>query len=298
MITGRFAPSPTGRMHLGNIYCAVLSWLYTRKDGGRYVLRIEDLDKQRSKPHFVSLIEDDLHWIGLDWDEGGTLGGPNGPYFQSKRSDIYQYYFEKLSDEIYPCFCSRADLLSASAPHADNGSPIYAGTCRNLSISEIKALRTEKNPAWRITVPNIEITFNDIVKGRVSRNLSRDIGDQIIRRANGDFSYQFAVVVDDALMGINQVIRGEDLLTSAAFQHYLHSHLGFEPPRYGHIPLVCAPDGRRLCKRNRSLDMEALRAKYSPEEVLALVAHQASMLPREVSKISLLDLLSLAKNMT
>ncbi|MCF0182988.1 MAG: tRNA glutamyl-Q(34) synthetase GluQRS [Bacteroidaceae bacterium] len=265
-MTGRFAPSPTGRMHLGNVYCAVLSWLSARQQGGRWLLRIEDLDPQRSRREYAGQMMDDLRWLGLEWDEE--------PVCQSERTDLYAEYFKRLSEtaHVYPCYCRRADLLAAGAPHASDGMPIYPGTCRHLATAP-----TGRTPAWRVEVPDRSITFTDLYKGEVTRNLAHDVGDFIVRRSDGVYAYQLAVVVDDALTGVTEVVRGEDLLTSAAQQIFLYERLSLPCPTFGHVPLLCAADGRRLCKRDKDMDMECLRSRYTPAELLGIIAHKAGL---------------------
>lgn len=278
---GRFAPSPTGRMHLGNVFAALMSWLSARSRGGSWLLRIEDLDPQRSRPEYASLIEDDLHWLGLDWDEGGSADvGPAGPYHQSRRSEIYEQAFERLQATglTYPCTCRRADIMATQAPHQSDGRVVYAGTCRPSSMP-CHTPEPAQAHTVRIFVPDREIRFTDDVFGPQACNLAAECGDFVLRRADGAWAYQLAVVVDDALMGVNEVVRGCDLLLSGAQQLYLYSLLGFEPPRYAHVPLLCAPDGRRLSKRDASLSMEALRREFSPEQIIGRLAHIASLQP-------------------
>lgn len=277
---GRFAPSPTGRMHLGNLYAALMSWLSVRRRGGRWILRIEDLDPQRSRLEYARQIEDDLRWLGLDWDEGGIDSrGPNGPYVQSLRSDFYREALSQLNETglTYPCYCTRAELHAPSAPHASDGRFIYPGTCRPPRLSG----RTlpDRKPSTRIIVPDRDITFTDLICGPQSVNLAREIGDFILRRADGAWAYQLAVVTDDALMGVTEVMRGDDLLTSAAQQIYLYELLGYRPPEFAHIPLMLNEQGIRLSKRDTSLSMEALRASHTPQSLLGLLAHRAGLIP-------------------
>lgn len=263
-------------MHLGNIFAALLSWLSVRSRGGRWLLRIEDIDRQRSKPQFARLIEDDLHWLGLDWDEGGLANvGSHGPYSQSLRGDIYAEYLSRLQHLTYPCFCKRADILATQAPHQSDGRVIYAGTCRP---AEFPAPDTDRPHSTRILVPDEEITFTDLLYGPQRVNLASDCGDFILRRADGAWAYQLAVVVDDALMGVTEVVRGSDLLLSAGQQIFLHRELGFTPPQFGHVPLLCEPEGlRRLSKRDQSLSMEALRTRFTPEEIIGRLAYLAGL---------------------
>ena len=281
-IVGRFAPSPSGRMHLGNVLCALLAWLSVRSRDGKYILRIEDLDPDRCPRHYADLIEDDLRWLGLDWDEGGSMGGPDGSYYQSERTTIYQHYFDILEQKglIYPCFCSRAALHAASAPHLSDGRVIYAGTCRDMTADEITAAMKKRKPAARLRVPDRTIEYVDGVQGVYAEHLPTECGDYIIRRSDGVFGYQLAVVVDDALEGVNEVVRGCDLISSAPRQIWLHEVLGFEPPAFYHMPLLCASDGRRLSKRDEDLDLGLLREKFTPEQIVGALAHAAGLIDR------------------
>ena len=294
MVVGRFAPSPSGRMHLGNIYSAVLSWLSARSQGGRWILRIEDLDRQRCHPEYAAQIEDDLRWLGLDWDEGGTLGGPNGPYYQSQRTDFYINALEQLrcTGRLYPCFCTRADIMASSAPHQSDGMVVYSGKCRQLTAAQIADLQATRKPAIRLAVDNADGSFTDLHYGPQPYNLARDCGDFILRRADGNFAYQLAVVVDDALMGVTEVVRGCDLLPSTPQQIYLYGLLGYPVPQFAHIPLLIAPDGRRLAKRNAGTDMGSLRQRYTPQQLLGLVAHLAGLTDR-CEGLSISEILSL-----
>ncbi len=281
-ICGRFAPSPSGRMHLGNIFCALLAWLSARSQNGSMLLRIEDLDTSRCTEEKARILMDDLLWLGLDWDSGAAPGGPAGKFYQSRRSEIYKSFFDKLSaqDLIYPCFCTRSELHAASAPHASDGHFVYPGTCRVLTQQQRQNKLQRQKCAWRIKTPDETISFDDRHYGRQSLNLAREWGDFIVRRSDGIYAYQLAVTIDDALMGVTEVIRGRDLLSSTAPQMYLYSLLGFKPPQFGHLPLLTAADGRRLAKRDLDLDMGALRQNYSPEEVTGKLAFMAGLLPK------------------
>ena len=267
---GRFAPSPSGRMHLGNVFSAMLAWLSIRSCGGRLVLRIEDLDPDRCRPAYADTLKRDLEWLGLTWDTEQTP--------QSRRSEAYREMFSRLEDRglIYPCYCSRTELHAASAPHASDGTVLYAGTCRNLTPEE-RAART-KAPCWRVRVPDDDVSFTDGVQGEYTQNLARGCGDFILRRADGVYAYQLAVVTDDAEAGVTQVVRGSDLLSSTPRQIWLQRQLGFQEPAYYHVPLLIAPDGRRLSKRERDLDMGALRERYTPQALLGLLAHACGLL--------------------
>lgn len=264
-------------MHLGNLFTALLAWLSVRADGGEFVLRIEDLDPDRSRAEYAEAIRDDLRWLGLDWDREMPL--------QSTQTPVYAEQFERLRERglIYPCFCTRNELHAASAPHASDGTLLYAGTCRNLTPAQI-ASQTRK-PAWRIRVPEETISFRDGVFGAVTQNLATACGDFILRRSDGVYAYQLAVVCDDALGGITQVVRGCDLLPSTPRQIWLGRELGFVQPAYYHVPLLVAPDGRRLSKRERDLDMEHLRRRYTPEQLTGRLAFLTGLRP-EVSAVA------------
>ena len=273
-VVGRFAPSPSGRLHLGNLACSLLAWLSAKSQGGRIVLRIEDLDAERCPRIYADLLEQDLAWLGLVWDEGGSTGGPHGPYYQSECADIYTGQYKKLEAQglVYPCFCSRAQLHAASAPHRSDGQVIYAGTCRGLTPAEIAERSKIRAPAWRVQVPDEVIAFEDGHMGHYEENLARDCGDFFLRRADGVFAYQLAVVVDDALMGVDEVVRGSDLLSSTPRQLWLYRKLGLTPPKFYHLPLLLASDGRRLSKRDGDQSLENLREKYTPEEIIGKLA--------------------------
>ena len=280
MITGRFAPSPSGRMHLGNLFTALLAWLSVRAQGGKMLLRIEDLDPQRSKPEFIRLLKEDLLWLGLDWDEEMPL--------QSSRHGLYTEFFDRLP--VYPCYCSRNELHAASAPHASDGTLVYAGTCRHLTQTE-RDLKV-RPPAWRVAVPKKSIRFTDGVLGIYTQDLFKECGDFILRRSDGVYAYQLAVVCDDALGGVTEVVRGRDLLDSTPRQIWLYEKLGFPVPRFYHVPLLLAPDGKRLSKREKSLDMAHLREKHSPGSIIGQLAYQAGLLqspedclPRDLIKL-------------
>ena len=278
-VVGRFAPTPSGRMHLGNVASCLVAWLGARSAGGRMVLRIEDLDPRAQSRAAAQLIMDDLRWLGLDWDEG--------PYYQSDRGELYATAIECLgagTDETpglgltYPCFCTRSELHAASAPHASDGTYVYAGTCRSLSAEEVARRSAIRPPAARLRVPEADdpagtIAFTDLVYGPQREALARECGDFLVRRSDGVVAYQLAVVVDDGEMGVTQVVRGHDLLGSCPRQMYLQRLLGYAEPAYGHVPLLVAPDGRRLSKREHDLDLGALRERYTgPEPLLGAIA--------------------------
>ncbi len=267
-MTGRFAPSPSGRMHLGNIYTALAAWLCAKQSGGDFFLRIEDLDPMRCPRSFADLILSDLEWLGITWDN------PEVPY-QSDRTEIYEQYYQKLYKEglLYPCFCSRAQLHVADAPHASDGRVVYTGTCRRLTAEEIREKEKRRSPATRCILPDREICFTDGHFGLQVFNLARDWGDIIIRRSDGVFAYQLAVTIDDGLMGVSQVVRGSDLLSSAAPQIYLFQTFGFQPPEYFHLPLLITQEGARLAKRDKAADLGFLRQQLAgPEPLIGYLA--------------------------
>ena len=274
-VVGRFAPSPSGRMHLGNVMSALLCWLSARSAGGRLVLRMEDIDPERSRDEYARFIIEDLRFLGLDWDEGEGAGGAHGPYRQSGRTLVYEEALRRLDAMglLYPCFCSRAELHDVTrAPHASDGRLIYGGRCRSLNAQERAELSARRRPSLRLRVPDETVRFVDGLCGPQAQNLREECGDFIVRRSDGAFAYQLAVVVDDIAMGVTQVVRGRDLLDSTPRQLYLYRLLGARPPAYYHVPLLLAPDGRRLSKRERDLDMGALRARYGAEEILGRLA--------------------------
>lgn len=279
MTVGRYAPSPSGRMHLGNLCCCLLAWLSAKSKGGRVVLRIEDLDTARCPRKFAELLQQDLAWLGLSADEGGDAGGPDGPYYQSERSAIYQQFYDVLWEKglVYPCFCSRSQLHAADAPHRSDGQVVYAGTCRNLTPEQVAEKSRRRPPAWRVRVPEETIGFTDGHLGYYEENLARDCGDFYLRRADGVFAYQLAVVVDDALMGVTEVVRGADLLSSTPRQLWLYRTLGLNAPEFFHMPLLLAPDGRRLSKRDGDESLEHLQAKYSPEQIIGRLAYACGL---------------------
>lgn len=279
MTTGRFAPSPTGRMHLGNVFCALLSWLSAKSKGGKWRLRIEDLDPQRSRRDYAMLLMDDLQWLGLPWD-GEVV-------WQSERGDIYEHYLQKLQDAglTYPCFCTRADIMATQAPHETDGRIVYAGTCRGKNLDEMG----KKTPtAIRFIVPDEVISFIDGHYGEQQVNLAKHCGDYILRRKDGAWAYQLAVVVDDALMGITEIVRGRDLLLSTPQQINLYRTLASlsSPPKgnwgvsFFHHPLLINENGQRLCKRDLSMDIGILREKHkNPDEIVGFLAFLAGLLP-------------------
>ena len=270
-VVGRFAPTPSGRMHLGNVFAALVAWLSVRSQHGSLVLRMEDLDTQRTSADFAETLRDDLKWLGLTWDEETPP--------QSQRTTVYDRYFEKLMDEglLYPCYCTRSQLHSVNAPHLSDGTYVYPGTCRNLTDPP-----AGRKPAWRITVPDREWSFHDLVQGDYRLNLATGCGDMVVRRADGVYVYQLAVTVDDGESGVTEVVRGMDLLSSAPRQMYLQEKLGFSHPVYGHVPMLLAPDGRRLSKRDKDLDLGVLRQRLTPEALIGTLAFAAGLTERNI----------------
>ena len=278
---GRFAPTPSGRMHLGNVFAALIAWLSVRSRDGEMVLRMEDLDTQRTSAEFAETLRDDLRWLGFTWDRETPA--------QSQRSAVYDKYFEILREKglLYPCYCTRSQLHSVNAPHLSDGTYVYPGTCRNLTEGERAAFR--RPPAWRVVVSDRVWTVEDKIQGTYRCNLATECGDMVVRRADGVYVYQLAVTVDDGEAGVTEVVRGMDLLSSAPRQMYLQELFGFPHPEYAHVPMLLAPDGRRLSKRDRDLDLGILRQRLSREALLGELAFAAGLIDQEVS-VSLKEL--------
>lgn len=287
-IRGRFAPSPSGRMHMGNLWSCLLAWLAARSAGGEVALRLEDLDRDRCRKEYCDQVMRDLEWLGLDWE--------GAPVYQSKRTELYAEAFHILKQQelIYPCFCTRAERLAASAPHRSDGTAIYDGRCGRLSPAQRESLAKNRRPAWRVRVPERVITFRDFLCGEYQENLKWECGDFILRRSDGVYAYQLAVVVDDGAMGVTQVVRGNDLLSSVPRQLWLQERLGLPHPEYGHLPLLLAPDGRRLAKRDRDLELGRLQAQYSAPDLVGLLAFAANLIdrPQAITPQELLPLFS------
>jgi len=279
-VTGRLAPSPTGALHLGNARSFLIAWLSVRSQGGRLVMRMEDLDHPKVKPGAAEAIFEDLRWLGLDWDEGPDVGGPSGPYVQTQRRGLYREALGRLqaAGRVYPCVCSRADVTGAqSAPHAEDGQALrYPGTCRGRFASwddAVAALPANRLPVWRFRVDAGVSEFEDVFYGRHMLDPSEVTGDFALARDPDGASYMLAVVVDDAEMGVTEVVRGDDLLDATHSQLALQQALGLSPPRYMHVPLVVAGDGHRLAKRHGDTRLVALReAGLLPEQIVGLLA--------------------------
>lgn len=279
---GRFAPSPTGELHLGNARTALLAWLSIRAAGGSLVMRVEDLDRARERPGAAAAILSALRYLGLDWDEGPDVGGPAGPYLQSERSALYDAATERLlaGARAFRCFCSRAEVAATSqAPHAGEEGPRYPGTCRSPDPAREAAAREKgRLAAVRFLVPPGPVAFEDLLAGPQALDVSAQVGDFVIRRADGIAAYQLAVAVDDAAMGITEVLRGDDLLSSTPRQLLLYDALGLPAPRFLHVPLVVGPDGARLAKRHGATSLAALQARgEDPARICGFLAESAGL---------------------
>jgi len=272
---GRFAPTPSGRMHLGNVFAGMLAWLSVKSRGGEMILRMEDLDTQRTSDELAQVLREDLTWLGLTWDRETEP--------QSRRSRVYDGYFEKLQEMelLYPCYCTRSQLHSVNAPHLSDGTYVYAGTCRNLTQAQKAAF--DRAPSWRVKVPDKFWTVEDLMQGTYRENLLTDCGDFVVRRADGVYVYQLAVTVDDGEAGVTEVVRGNDLLSSAPRQMYLQELFGFSHPTYGHVPMLLSVDGRRLSKRDKDLDLGVLRQNMKPEKLLGILAHACGLIEKSES---------------
>ena len=280
---GRYAPSPTGAIHLGNARTALLAWLDARAGGAAFVMRVEDLDRARVPADAEARLLDDLRWLGLDWDEGPDRGGPFGPYRQSERAARYDDAIARLlaAGRAYPCACSRADVArAASAPHAaDEDGPRYPGTCRGLPAAEVEARAAAQGraPAIRFDGRGEAFYFDDELHGAVATGPG-GVDDFVLRRADGTAAYQLAVVADDAAMGITRVVRGDDLLASTPRQLALYAALALPTPAFAHVPLVLAPGGERLAKRTRPASLDDLRARgVAPEAVVGALGASAGL---------------------
>ncbi len=279
-LRGRLAPSPTGALHLGNARSFLIAWLSIRSRGGTVVMRMEDLDHPKVKPGTAEQVLDDLSWLGLDWDEGPDCGGPQAPYVQSERISLYREALYQLADGgvVYPCTCSRSDVQSAqSAPHAGEDGLRYPGTCRGRygSFGEANAeLPGDRIPAWRYRVADEHVRFVDGFHGPQDQHVHTAVGDFVIARHEDGAGYMLAVVVDDAAMGITEVLRGDDLLATTHRQILLYQALGLARPQFIHVPLVVSPDGRRLAKRHGDTRINGLRRQgVSPETIVGLLGY-------------------------
>ena len=258
-------------MHLGNVFAGLVAWVSVKSRDGEMVLRMEDLDTQRTSGEFAKVLRDDLCWLGLTWDRETQP--------QSQRSEVYDRYFELLREKglLYPCYCTRSQLHSVNAPHLSDGTYVYPGTCRG------RLDRPDRLPSWRVMVPDRVWTLEDKVQGHYRENLATDCGDFVVRRADGVYVYQLAVTVDDGEAGVTEVVRGMDLLSSAPRQMYLQELFGFAHPEYGHVPMLLAPDGRRLSKRDRDLDLGELRKRMTAEELIGILAFSSGLIDQKTA---------------
>jgi glutamyl-tRNA synthetase len=288
VIRGRYAPSPTGYLHLGNARTALAAWLHTRSQGGEFILRIEDLDSQRSKAEYIEANITELKWLGLDWDEGPDIGGIYGPYIQSQRHRLYWEAIEHLQAQghLFECYLSRKDLQDiASAPHEIQAVYSERERKHNEQIKAQKKLEG-KTPSLRFAVRSQTLSFTDLLQGKQIFSAIHDVGDFIVKRADSEWAYQLAVVVDDVQMQITQVVRGDDLLNSTAAQLLLYEALGATPPTFMHVPLLADETGQRMSKRQGSLTLTSVKANgVRSERVIGLLAFSLGFLeePQEVS---------------
>ncbi|MCY4051916.1 MAG: tRNA glutamyl-Q(34) synthetase GluQRS [Gammaproteobacteria bacterium] len=295
---GRYAPSPTGRLHLGNLRTALLAWLHARLSKGQFILRIDDLDTPRNKLGSIEEIIADLQWLGLDWDEGPDIGGRYGPYLQSERIDIYDKLFEQLKDtqQVFPCTCSRKDVhLAQSAPNAGQIESIYPGTCRPTGNSPNLPTTHRKPVSWRFLTQNISITSQAVFAQATTVELEKTVGDFVIRRKDGLYAYQFATVVDDGLMGISDIVRGSDLSDSIPRQLALFDALGFSRPYFLHVPLMNDAFGKRMAKRDGSNSLDKWKSEgRTPELLIGKLAYSCKLIETErpISCHELLDRLT------
>jgi glutamyl-tRNA synthetase len=276
---GRYAPSPTGFLHLGNARTALVAYWQSRKQQGQFVMRIEDLDSERSRPEFIRANLEELSWLGLDWDEGPDSGGPHQPYIQSKRHEFYQQALDQLTakGQVFECYLSRKDLREiASAPHGQ--LPLYGELERSLNEQSKNHKRAEgKTPSLRFRASRDQVTFTDVLQGQQSFT----VGDFVLRRADHEWAYQLAVVVDDIAMGITEVVRAADLLESTAQQLLLYEAFQAQPPSFLHVPLLLDKTGERMAKRKGSLTLRALQQTgIKPEKLVGLLAHTLGLIER------------------
>ena len=271
-VIGRFAPTPSGPLHLGNILCAMLAWLSAKSQNGQILLRIEDVDVPRCPETNTRACLEALEWLGFTWD-GSVL-------YQKDRTDVYKETLKKLKTQnlVYPCFCTRAELHPELAPNLGDTQAVYPGTCRTLTPEQIREKSRFRTPAYRVKVPDRDVTFTDRLQGTITENLARDCGDFVLRRSDGLFGYQLACVTDDIASEVTEVVRGRDILTATPRQIYLYECLGETPPAYVHIPLLTDSQRRRLAKRDKDLGISALSKRFSPEEILGALAFASHLI--------------------
>jgi glutamyl-tRNA synthetase len=274
-VVGRLAPSPTGGLHLGHARTFLIAWLAARSAGGRLIFRLEDLDSSRVRNEAAASAIEDLRWLGLDWDEGPDVGGPSAPYVQSQRLALYDDALEQLKvrELVYPCTCTRADIArAASAPHQGDEGPTYPGTCAGRRAADAAALG-DWPFAWRFGVLEGAVAWHDLALGEVAVDPAHVGGDFVVGRSTGEPAYQLAVVVDDAAMGVTQVIRGDDLVSSTPRQLTLYRSLGLREPTFGHVPLVVDSAGKRLAKRDQAIKLSTVReGGVSPGKLVGWLA--------------------------
>ena len=280
-IRGRFAPSPSGRLHLGNMLSSLLAWLDVKSLGGEMLFRLEDLDPDRSHAEFSTLMAEDLEWMGLDWDIGWHPDS-NIEYAQSNRTALYLAAFDRFAEQglVYPCFCSRAQRLAASAPHPGEMQDVGCGCMRLTEKAKTDLIQKARRPAYKIHVSDCNIQFHDVHCGHQNFTMRAGADDFIIRRADGVFAYQFAVSYDDAVMGVTRVVRANDLLDSTPKQIWLVEQLGYLAPTYCHAPLLVTSDGRKMSKRDGDLCMKELRKTHSPDHLCGKLAYIAGLIDR------------------
>ena len=279
MNVGRLAPSPTGAQHLGNAKTYLLAYWSARSSGSRIVLRIEDVDSPRVKPWAIDQAIEDLRWLGIDWDEGPDLGGDSAPYIQSRRMSLYRDALSRLiaADQVFPCTCTRKDIEAAgSAPHFDHEGAVYPGTCSRWHRGD--AVPPEGTFCWRFRATERSVSFTDRMLGPQQCVPATDLGAFPVTQKSGNPSYQLAVVVDDAAMGVTEVVRGDDLLASTFRQIDLYHALGLEVPTFAHVPLVLGADRRRLAKRHGDTRLSHYRdLGVPPESIVGWAAHSAGL---------------------
>lgn len=285
-IIGRIAPSPSGLMHLGNAFSALLAWAFARSENGKFVVRLENLDERCQNSMYVQGLLEDLHWLGIDWD--------GEPIVQTERVPAYEKALARIAQhaDLYPCFCSRADLHAASAPHASDGTPLYAGTCYEMDAGQRAEQAARQRHALRLHVPDETISFVDAIQGPYAQDLASECGDFVLRRSDGVFAYQLVCVVDDIASGITQIVRGRDLLSSTPRQMLLYELLDAPVPEFAHHPLLLASDGRRLSKRDGDSTIASMRERgIAPEAIVGYLAHLAGQVEvgESMCAVELLD---------